>query len=259
MEQITSRDNKHIKEYSKLAVSKRYRDETSLFVIEGVKLLIETQKSGIYIEKIFVTQECIDKWNLTSEKFFQAPDIYLITKEISKKISLQDTPQGVYAVCRKLDKQLLTDTIYNNGNYLLLCDLQDSGNLGTMLRTAEAMGIDGVIISGGCDIYNMKVIRGSMGSLFRVPTLQIDNVIDFIKDMNFHKVKTYASVVADGQTVGDFKFENPAVLLIGNEGNGLSEEIICACSDRITIKMAGSTESLNAAMAACILMWEMTK
>ncbi|MEG0692676.1 MAG: RNA methyltransferase, partial [Oscillospiraceae bacterium] len=140
-------------------------------------------------------------------------------------------------------------------------DLQDTGNVGTIIRTAEAVGIDGIIMTNkSCDIYNPKVIRGTMGSVFRMNFMITDDCSGLLTNFMQHNVKTYASVIhKEATSLEDVLFTSPSVLLIGNEGNGLSMEIQSLCSEKITIKMAGNTESLNASMAACILMWEMTK
>lgn len=261
METITSKDNRWIKQYTKLSSSKSYRDKSCLFVIESVKLILEAFNSNQSFEMVFVTQACYEKYLHELEKLFQSVRFSIITEEISKKLTSQNTPQGIFAICKKLDKKLSIDKIYSSGKYLMLVDLQDTGNVGTIIRTAEAIGIDGIIVtSKSCDIYNPKVIRGSMGSIFRMNFMIIDDEKSFVSKLSDNDVKTYASVVDSNATsLSDAHFKNPSVLLIGNEGNGLSNEIKSICSEKITIKMAGNTESLNASIAACILMWEMVK
>ncbi len=214
---------------------------------------------------VFVTTTLIEKKSQELEKLFQTAKCFVITPEIEEKLSQTKSPQGIFAICGKLDKSITLDTMYLRGKYIMLVNLQDAGNVGTIIRTAEAVGIDGVILTKKtCDIFNSKVIRGSMGSVFRMKTLIVDDEFKTIKSLTENGVKTYASVVdnEDDNNIVDLSnvgFENPCVLLIGNEGNGLSASLSDKCTNKVTIKMNGNVESLNASMAACILMWEMVK
>lgn len=264
METITARDNPKIKEYCKLASKKSYRDQTGNFVIEGIKLVREAILSGVCFKSLFVTQECFEKnYELLTSCNFEAASA-VITEEISQKLTLQNTPQGIFAVCKRLDNLLHADTIYNGGNnecYLMLCNLQDAGNVGTLLRTAEAMGMKGVILAQNtCDVFSPKVLRGSMGSAFRLPLLYEEDAEALLCELGENGVFTYAAVADESAaSLSKLHFQKPAVLLIGNEGNGLSQSTIACCNQCVTIQMSGKTESLNASIAAGILMWEMTK
>lgn len=261
MEQITSKDNRWIKEYVKLSSSKSYRDKQALFAVESVKLIAEAWNNAQSFEMVFVTQTCFEKYAHELEKLFQSVKYSIITEEISKKMTEVHSPQGIYAICQKQEKQLTLDEICQSGKYILLVDLQDTGNVGSIIRTAEAVGIDGVIMTAkSCDLYNPKVIRGSMGSVFRTRFMITEDCEALLKILQAKHVTTYASVVGQSAvSLQQVKFEDTAVLLIGNEGNGLDLSVQALCSEKITIEMAGNTESLNASMAACILMWEMTK
>ncbi len=258
MDQITSKDNKFVKEYVKLSSSKSYRQEKGMFVVESVKLIQEAFENGVKLEMVFVTATCFAKKAQELEKLFQTQKCFEISPEIEKKISQAKSSQGIFAICRVVDNSLKTDTIYHNGKYVMLVDLQDVGNVGSIIRTAEAVGIDGIVLTKStCDLLNPKVIRGSMGSIFRVPTLIIEDEISFLSELNAKGVTTYASVLDnDAKELSTVSFGNPCVLLIGNEGNGLSADVSNICSEKITIKMNGKAESLNASMAACILMYE---
>lgn len=261
MEKLTSRENKNIKEFVKLGSSKSFRDQTGLFALESIKLVLEAFCSGISIEKVFVTQCCLDKNGVALQKLFDAcSSIYLISDEIEHKLTQTNNAQGIFAIGKKLDKQLDADKIKNSGKLIYLSDLQDTGNVGTIIRTAEALGLDGVIISRNtCDVYSIKVLRASMGSVFRMPVYHSnDTVADLTSYRN--RFTTYAAVV-DGQALSleDVRFSENSILVIGNEGNGLDQAVVCACSQQVTIRMKGRTESFNAAMAAGILMWEMQK
>lgn len=261
MEQITSKENRWIKEYVKLSNSKAYRQEMKKFTVESVKLVLEAFENGVQLERVFVTKSCLDKKSQELEKLFQSTKCYLISSEIEGKLSQTKTPQGIFAICCMLDKTLVVDKIYDEGKFVMLVDLQDAGNVGTIIRTAEAVGMNGVIVTQNtCDYLNPKVIRGSMGSVFRMPILVIDDVYSFLDHLKENHVKTYASVLSkEAEDVTRIQFANSSVLLIGNEGNGLSNDVIEKCTNQVTIQMRGKTESLNASMAACILMWEMMK
>ena len=153
------------------------------------------------------------------------------------------------------------DDIDSNGKYLILNNLQDPGNLGTLLRTADAVGISGVILSNNCcDIYNPKVLRSAMGSIFRVKVYvenDFSKVIDMLKSK---QLKTSAAVVdKDAVSIIDADFSKGSAVVIGNEGNGLSNDDAMLCDERVTIKMHGNINSLNAAMAGGIILWEMKR
>ena len=256
MEKIESRDNGRVKEYGKIASSRKQREESGLFAIEGVKLLGEALRCGLSVEQVFVTAQCFKSHGELASLLEKCPRVFEISGAVEGKISQSQSPQGVYALCKRLDKRENMVKIDCNGSYLALWDLQDPGNVGTIIRGADAMGISGVILSRNCcDLYNLKTIRAAMGSLFRVPVLTAD-MEDFLRDSG---LRSYAAVVspdARKATRADF---SGAVVVIGNEGNGLSAEQAAACGERITIPMRGSAESLNAAMAAGVVLWEMCR
>ncbi len=260
---IKSKDNKQIKRFVKLAGSKSYREQEGAFVIESIKLIKEAFLSGVTFETVFVTASCYEKLSkqtdTQSEKFFQETAFTLIDESLENKLSLAKTPQGIYAICKILDKSLTLCKIYNSGNYCFLSGLQDPGNVGTIIRTAEAFGIDGLILSEDCcDRYNPKVLRAAMGTAFRLPMLQVENSMAFLKDAKENGCVTVASVVTpDATDIRDVTYGKSNILLIGNEGNGLSDETVKACTMKATIHMRGKAESLNAAMAAGVLLWEM--
>ena len=261
METITSKDNSKIKLYVKLSLHKKDRDKENLFTLEGRKLIEEAYKSKLLFKNVFLTEDAWKKNENLIKDLSSVADCCIISDEISDKISLQNTPEGIYAVCKKLDKSLSIDKIYDNGLYIMLSNLQDTGNMGTIIRTAEALGVSGIILGGTpCDIYNHKVLRGSMGSVFRVPFFYAPDEKSFIKDAMCNGVDTYASVVdGDACDITQISVKEPAILLIGNEGNGLDDALADICSKKVTINMKGNTESLNASIAAAILMWEMLK
>jgi TrmH family RNA methyltransferase len=260
MELISSKENKNIKEYGKLSVSKSYREETGRFVIESVKLIREAWEAGVVFEKVFVTQYCFQKNAVALQKLFETCETFCITESVEQKLTKTQNAGGIFAVCKKLDKRLSMDTIKTDGNYLFLYGLQDTGNVGTIIRTAEAFGMSGVIVSKDtCDLYSLKVLRASMGAVFRIPFYESGDPLCDLKELS-RRFQTYAAVVSeDASSVLQAEFCAGSILVIGNEGNGLPPEAAGSCTKRITIPMRGNAESLNAAMAAGILIWECMK
>lgn len=261
MERITSRENQWIKKYIRLSDSKKDRIQAGQIVFESPKLVKEAFLSGLEFEMVFVTEACFQKNKQELEKLFQKfPGVFL-SEELEKKLSPTKSPQGIYAIAVKPDPVLNLQKIVSGGKYILLAGLQDTGNVGTIIRNAEAMGISGILLGENtCDPFSPKVIRGSMGSVFRMPMLQFDDLLSTVIYMNENGVQTIAGVVdPSAVSLETFSFADPAILFIGNEGNGLKQELIDACKESVTIQMRGNTESLNASMAAGIFMWEMMK
>jgi len=262
METITSRENGVVKAFCKLSASKKQRDLSGTFGVESLKLVLEAYENHVRIEKVFFTEGAEQKYR---EKLFELLNSGIptvrISEEVSRKMSEADTPQGVFAICRKLDKSFSSDKIENKGVYAALCGLQDPGNIGTVLRTAEALGVRGVLMSKDCcDIYNPKVLRASMGTVFRLPIEICEDFGARLKALSAAGIPTYAAVVdSSAESLTDIEFGGNGVAVIGNEGNGLPPETVACCDRRITIRMKGNAESLNAAMAAGIFLWQMTK
>ena len=257
---LTSRDNTHIKQVVKLQKSARYRRETGLFAAEGLRVCEDAMRSGAVIQALFVTEASLQKSGGTGERLCAyAKTVYLLSDRLFAQISDTQTPQGVLGVIKTLDKSAVFDTINNGGKFLVLDNVQDPNNLGTVLRTAEAFGVSGVVMSADCcDAYNPKVVRGSMGAVFRLPLLTVSELAAWLG--RYPRLQTYAAVVdSHAQRVTEISFSEPCAVVIGNEGNGIRHDIIKACRHTMTIPMNGKAESLNASVAAAILMWEMVK
>ncbi|MBQ8787269.1 MAG: RNA methyltransferase [Oscillospiraceae bacterium] len=261
MQKITSKDNPNIKLYVKLAGGRKYRKENGLFTLEGVRLVEDAVKENAELHSVFVTESYMKKLAQqgeslnfpNSEKVFEIPD------EIGNKMSSTDSAQGVFAICKCLEKPSFDATVKNGGKYLLLHSIQDPGNLGTIIRTADAVGVDAVFLADCCDLYNPKVVRSTMGSLFRlnVSEIKFDETFPVFAEIG---VPSFAAVIdSDATSLTDCDFSKGGVILIGNEGNGLPREVSDMCTERLTIKMQGNVNSLNAAMAAGIIMWELAK
>lgn len=255
---ITSNENANIKLYVKLSSSKKARDEYNEFTTQGSRILKEAVLENADIQMIFATESGFERDRLFLEKY--ADKIIFISENVAKKISDTKSNQGVFAVINKPEKKTLSAQSLN-GKYVVLNNIQDPGNLGTILRTADAVGVSGVILSENCcDLYNPKVVRSTMGSLFRLNIYTENSFCDVCSILKDNGVKTYAAVVS--KTAHDIKsveFAKDSAIVIGNEGNGLKYEHTGLCDECVTIAMNGNIDSLNAGIAAAILMWEMTK
>ena len=260
MIEITSKDNSLIKKISKLNTSAKQRREQGLFVAEGLRLSIDAMLSDCEITALLITEKALNKYSESINKLIEYSSAsYLVKESVFNSISETKTPQGVLCLIKTLDKKSLFDTIKDNGKFLALDGIQDPSNLGTILRTAEAVGIDGVILSKDCcDIYSPKVVRGSMGAVFRLPCITVNTIRDFLLE---HKnVKSFASVVDNvAEKINEINFSKPCIAIVGNEGNGVKQETLEVCDKKFTIPMLGRAESLNASVAASIIMWEMMK
>lgn len=258
-EPVTSKDNPSVKLFRKLMTSKKERMQYKRFALEGSRLVFDALKSNAPVEKIFITLSALRKYG-DHIKNIEGINIILISDDLGGKISDTGKTQGIFAECAFIDKTDRLDNLKKNGRYAVLYQLQDPGNAGMIIRTADALGLDGVIFSGSCDIYNPKVIRSTMGSIFRIPVYRDVPVDDVFIAMDNAGISTYAAVVdKNADDIKTVDFCNGGGIIIGNEGNGLPDEIVLKCRERITIKMNGNIDSLNAAMATGIIMWELMK
>lgn len=265
---ITSKDNPKIKLYAKLSGSKKAREENGLFVLEGARLCSEAinwwREEKLKLHSVFASTKALEKYPeyIDSSLFTsQSQTFHTVDDRICEKLGETKASQGIYIIAEMSNNILSEQSIKSNGKYLVMNNLQDPGNVGTILRTCDAVGADGVIMANNCcDLYNPKTLRAAMGSLFRI---DVFTGYDFSKVMEMlHRcgIKTYAAVVdRDAEALECVDFSGGAAVVIGNEGRGLTREDALACEKRITIKMQGNIDSLNAAMAAGIILWEMKR
>lgn len=256
---ITSKDNSLIKHFRKLMTSKKERMACNEFILEGSRLVFDALKNNAPITKILITVSASEKYDLELLKYNNIKIIH-ISDELGSKISDTGNTQGIFAQCEFIKNRETLGELKANGKYAVLCGIQDPGNAGMIIRTADAMGLDGVIFSNSCDVYNPKVVRSTMGSLFRIPVYANISEEEIFLALNKFKIPSFAAVVT-GEAIDVKKadFSKGGAIFIGNEGNGLNNDTIKKCSQKITIKMSGNIESLNAAMATGIIMWELTK
>lgn len=256
--ELTSRDNALIKEFVKLSGDAKARKKSGRFVIEGARLCEDAALSGVSIIAAFATAASKERyerqWRTVEEN---ARMTYDVSEALSRHLSDTDSPQGVFCLCELPTRELFEVDVH--GVYAALEDVQDPGNLGTILRTAEAFGVDGVLLSKGCcDLYNPKVLRASMGGVFRLPIAVADDFVGTLAAWR-QRLPVLASVVDTDAVPVTKAPKNGAVIVVGNEGNGMSASAVEACSMRVTIPMDGRAESLNASMAAGILLWELVR
>ncbi|WRS28897.1 RNA methyltransferase [Oscillospiraceae bacterium MB08-C2-2] len=256
---MTSRDNAQVKEIVRLLGQKKQRENTGLFVTEGVKLSLEALESGLHLESVCMTPQAAEKHRELEPLKAAGAHTLFIAKELALRISDTRTPQGVFCIWKQRPHTEADILLKENGRYLILCSLQDPGNMGTVLRTSEAFGVDGVFISSDCpDLYSPKVLRGAMGGIFRLPIALCPDMPALLERLAQKGVALYASALSqEAQSLPQMTFQGSCGLLIGNEGNGLSQELLERCSHQVMIPMAGRAESLNAGVAAGILLWEM--
>lgn len=257
---ITSAKNEKLRNVALLQKKKKAREEQGLFVTEGLRIFEDALRSAPErIEQIYVS-EGFSKSREWKDLIENSPvktklTVFTVADDIFGKICETVTPQGILCVMRKKEYDI-NDLSFDR--LLLLENIQDPGNLGTMVRTAEAAGITGIIMSSDTvEIYSPKVTRSTMGSIFRVPFLYSDDICDTIDMLKEKGVMVYGAYLRDGKPYNSVRYEQPCAVLIGNEGNGITDRTIERVSDRVFIPMQGEIESLNAAIAAALIMYKM--
>lgn len=288
MERITSTGNKLIREVRDLEKKARARRESGLFIAEGERLCSEIPVA--YIERIFVADDYdgrlpefagevshdvqnakmraeagsnaaqasshpLQPSDISGQRNHapqRAPKIFQVPRELMEHMSDTKNSQGILAVVRQKKYTELP------GDFFLILDtLQDPGNMGTIFRTAEAAGVDGILMNRDCvDVYSPKVVRATMGAMFRMPFIVSDDLSAEIRRMKSEGVQVYAAHLRGTKNHWDFDYRQPTAFMIGNEGNGLQDAIADLADTYLRIPMMGHTESLNAGVAASVLMYE---
>lgn len=251
MKQIQSVKNPQVKQWKKL-LTKKERDKTGTYFIEGFHLVEEALKSQDQILEIIVSE----KIELPPRLDFGSIPVTTVTDEISKELSDTEAPQGIYAVCRQSsDDHALTAA----KSFLLIDAVQDPGNLGTMIRTADAAGIDAVIVGhGSVDMFNPKVLRSAQGSHFHLPIIHA-NLQEWIETLKKKNIPVYGTALENAKTYTETVPQEQFALIVGNEGNGISKEILADTTCNLYIPIYGKSESLNVAVAAGILLYYLKK
>jgi TrmH family RNA methyltransferase len=231
-----------------------------MYFIEGARLVKDAALSNIEIKFLFITEEAYNKYSDYIESVLSVTEkSFIISKDVAEKLSDTKNTQGVFAVCKMLDKFANISKINYYGKYVALEEISNPSNFGAICRTAEAVGLDGIIVSGGCDIYNPKVQRSAMGALFRLNVIAVDDLISLFSNLENNGMRIYGSVPdSSALKITEIDKNSGMVCVIGNEGNGISDKVK-ENSTLVTIPMNGYAESLNAAAAATIIMWEMMR
>ncbi len=255
---ITSLASPHVKEVNKLLEKSKARREAKAFVMEGLRAVSEVPRE--LIRKLYYTEKCSEAAGLICGDVAFKGEAYLMAENVMNAMSDTKTPQGLLAVVGFPFEGLDGAELFEKpGIYLFLESLQDPGNLGTIIRTAQGAGVEAVIMSRDCvDIYSPKVVRATMSSLFRVKHVVLDEFSEGLSRAKMAGVKTYAAALGGKKGFWDIDFRSDKSIgfAIGNEGNGLTPSTIDACDEALIIPMSGGLESLNAAMAAGLLMYE---
>lgn len=265
MKTIGSTDNQIYKKIAQLGM-KKFRDKLGSYVIEGPNLIGEAIDHGgtldlVVFKKSFLLEGCKTEIDLLrcqlEEKQIQ---VFQMEDKIFDLLSNTQTPQGVLAIVKKSDYQeerFFSSRDNSNGNIIVLDRLQDPGNIGTILRTADGAGYQGaLIIKGTADVFSPKIVRAATGSLFRLPILMVNSAEEALTLLKKNKKTVICTALLDAKNYYDCPMSKDVAVIIGNEGNGVCDEFINKSDVRVTIPMSGSTESLNAAVAAGILIYE---
>lgn len=255
MNVITSKDNEKIKQIKKLK-EKKYRDIENCFIIEGIKMIKEAISEEQNIRDIIICEDCVNDGTIESQlliKIAKYNCIY-VSKSVFDCISEVSSPQGIIAVVEKNNKNNQID--YNEDFIVVLDNLQDPGNLGTILRTIDSANLKQVVVTKNTvDSFNSKVVRSTMGAIFRVKRIETENLIKTLEEIKQNGFEIICTSLEGAESIYDIKF-NKKVIIIGNEANGVSKEIQKFADKKVKIPMLGKTESLNASVAAGIMIYE---
>ena len=254
---ITSNSNPKVKQVVQWQTKARERRSAGIFLVEGFKMFAEAPEG--WVREVYVSEDALDRALSEQEicEKLKRVGYEVVAADVFQKMSDTQTPQGVLCVVKRPEYTLEQLFLVENPLLVVLENLQDPGNLGTIVRTGEGAGITGVIMSAKTvDIYNPKTIRATMGSIYRVPFVYVEDLQQVIGALRERRIVSYAAHLEGKQYYDSFSFEKGTAFLIGNEGNGLSRQLADAADDYLKIPMEGSVESLNAAIATSLLMYE---
>lgn len=255
MQTITSKDNELIKHIRKLK-DKKYRDESNEYVVEGVKLVEEAVKENAKIKQIIVCEDTTRTYEIPTHIMLEIAkyECISVSDKIFNIITQVTNPQGIMAIIEKNAQNAKID--YTQDIIVVLDDVQDPGNLGTILRTVDSIGLNQIIVSKGtADAFNSKVVRSTMGAIFRIKIIEVENLAQAIKEMRKHHFKLMVTSLQTKNSIYDIDFYKK-IIVIGNEANGVSKKIQDMADEKAKIPMLGRTESLNASVAAGVVMYE---
>ena len=255
MQVITSKENEYVKHIKKLK-DKKFRDISREYIVEGIKMVEEAIAENCKIKQIVICDDCEKTSNISKEQMYEIAkyDCIYVTNKIFESITGVMNPQGILAVIEK--DNIKQEEIKHEEFILALDDIQDPGNLGTILRTADSVGLTQVLVSKGtADCYNPKVVRSTMGAIFRVKIIECENLIETLKLLRKQKYEIVVSSLQTNNSIYDINYSQK-ILVIGNEANGVRKEIQDIADKKVKIPMIGKTESLNASVATGIILYE---
>ena len=256
MQVITSKDNEIVKNIKKLK-EKKYRDQTGQYIIEGIKLVKEAIEEKANIQKIVLCEDCENDGTIEKALMYEIAkyDCIYVSKKVFETITDVNTPQGILAIIKRkaLDEQEIS---YKEDLIVVLDGIQDPGNLGTILRTVDSVGLSQIVLSEKtADPYNPKVVRSTMGAIFRLNIIQSNNIIEDLKKIKKNRFKLLATSLENSESIYNIDLNRKAII-IGNEANGVSKEVFDIVDEKTKIPMLGKTESLNAAVATGVILYE---
>lgn len=255
MQVISSKENELIKHIKKLK-DKKERDISGEYLIEGVKLIKEAIQEKAEIKQIIVCDECERTEIISQDLMYEIAkfDCIYVTKKIFEYITEVKTPQGILAIIEKESNEQNID--YNQEIIVALDGIQDPGNLGTILRTVDSVGLTQILVSKDtADCYNPKVVRSTMGAIFRVKVIECEDLEKMLKEIKKHKFSILITSLQTENSIYDVRYKKD-VIVIGNEANGVSEKIQKLADKKVKIPMLGKAESLNASVATGIILYE---
>ena len=255
MQRISSKDNEFIKHIKKLK-DKKYRDQSNEYVIEGIKLVEEAINENAKIKQIVICEECTKTQEISKKLMYEIAsfDCIYVTENAFNSITEVKNPQGILAVIERKNSE--NEINYNEDIIVALDGIQDPGNLGTILRTVDSIGLKQILVSKEtADVYNPKVVRSTMGAIFRVKVIECEDLEKTLKQIKKHKYEIVVTSLQTNESIYDIEY-NKKVIVIGNEANGVSKEIQEMADKKVKIPMLGKTESLNASVATGIVLYE---
>lgn len=261
MQSITSTSNSLYKDVKNLK-QKKFRDEKGEYLIEGIRFVEEALKAKANIKHLFFDLK-LEKLKGGNELLDMAMktdiSLYEVGEHLMEGLSDTENSQGVVAVL-PIKAFALNEVINNSKRLLVLETIQDPGNMGTIIRTADAAGFDGIVALRGCvDIYNPKVLRSTMGSIFHIPVVTNAEMADTVRFIREKGLKSFAAHLKGEKSIYEADMSNGGVIFIGNEASGLSEELSAWANELVKIPMPGKAESLNASVASALFMYEMVR
>jgi len=245
MKYIQSVQNDRVKQWKKLH-TKKGREKTGLYMVEGEHLVEEAVKEKERVTEIIISETV----QSPIVQHIKDIPIYLVSEEVAKSLSDTETSQKIFAICKQ--KEELIDSYHQ---LLLVDSIQDPGNLGTIIRTADAAGIDGIILGDGTvDLYNSKVLRSAQGSHFHIPIVK-GNLEEWIQRLKEKGIPVYGTALQNGKRLNEVEKTNQFAIIVGNEGNGIQEKLLDLTFENVYIPIYGKSESLNVAVAAGIVLY----